>query len=57
MSAPADIQEEIEFLDAEIKSLKSRIGASGNPVQHHKLEMLSRLLNRCEQSQKRRAAP
>lgn len=55
MSAP-DIQEEINFLTAEITSLKGRIGATGNSVQHHKLEMLSRLLNRCEQSQKRRAA-
>lgn len=49
-----DLQEEIDFLKGEISGLKSRIGAAGNELQKHKLNMLKRLLLRCEQSQKRR---
>ncbi|MBY2986401.1 hypothetical protein [Rhizobium leguminosarum] len=44
------IQEEIDFLTDELRSLKARIGAAGNSVQLHKLAMLSRLRDRCERS-------
>lgn len=44
------LREEINFLDEEIRSLKGRIGATGNSVQLHKLDMLSRLRDRCNRS-------
>lgn len=46
------LREEITFLDDEIRSLKGRIASTGNAVQHGKLDMLSRLRDRCERSLK-----
>lgn len=50
------LQEEISFLTDEIRSLKSRIGATGNAPQLHKLEMLERLRARCERALQRATA-
>lgn len=44
------LTEEVSFLTEEIRSLKSRIGATGNATQLHKLKMLERLLARCERA-------
>lgn len=44
------LQEEITFLSDEIRSLKGRIGSTGNAVQLHKLAMMNRLRDRCERS-------
>lgn len=44
------LQEEITFLTDEIRSLKGRIGSTGNSVQLHKLAMMNRLRDRCERS-------
>lgn len=38
---PARVSEKIDFLNAELAGLKSRIGSNGNAVQLHKQEMLS----------------
>jgi hypothetical protein len=50
MTDASALQEEIEFLDDEIRSLKGRIGSAGNSVQIHKLAMLSRVRDRCDRS-------
>jgi len=50
MTEVATLQEEIDFLTDEIRSLKGRIGAAGNSVQLHKLAMMTRLRDRCERS-------
>jgi hypothetical protein len=52
MTDSGALREEITFLTDEIRSLKSRIGSAGNAVQLHKLEMLTRLRERCERSLK-----
>lgn len=44
------LNEEITFLNDEIRSLKGRIGTDGNSVQLKKLDMLSRLRDRCNRS-------
>lgn len=47
-----NLQEEIAWLTSEIRGLKSRIGQTGNAVQFHKLEMMERLLARCNRALK-----
>lgn len=44
------LREEITFLSDEIRSLKGRIGTTGNAAQNHKLEMMERLRARCERA-------
>lgn len=46
------LNEEITFLTDEIRSLKGRIGTTGNAAQNHKLEMMERLRSRCERALK-----
>lgn len=46
------LTEEITFLTDEIRSLKTRIAASENAAQRHKLAMLERLCARCERALK-----
>lgn len=46
------LNEEITFLTDEIRSLKGRIGTTGNAAQNHKLEMMERLRARCERALK-----
>lgn len=44
------LSEEVTFLTDEIRSLKGRIGSTGNAAQIHKLDMLERLRARCERA-------
>lgn len=44
------LTEEVTFLTDEIRSLKGRIGTTGNAAQNHKLEMMERLRARCERA-------
>lgn len=44
------LTEEVVFLTDEIRSLKGRIGTTGNATQNHKLEMMERLRARCERA-------
>lgn len=44
------LTEEVTFLTDEIRSLKGRIGTTGNAAQMHKLEMMERLRARCERA-------